>query len=161
MGDLTDVKTKWAGTVALDEGGEDTINGLTDFEIRYEKAAADAMASTTTANTLFWANPYDFSVKIVGAKVAPASTIATDETDYVTVTIKVDDGAAGTPATAVSWVSNAAGTGAWATGICEAGTLTAANCTVVAGACLWFNIAKAASGKIVPISHYMIRLRKV
>jgi hypothetical protein len=163
MSNLGDVKAVLGGTVANDRGGEATINQLTDFQVPYTKAAADGMASTTTANTMFWMNPYDFSVKVVGAALAPTATLTASDTDYATITIKTDDGAASTPAVAVTWTTQASapGTGNWAVGIKETGVLTDANCTVPAGGCLWFNIAKAGSGVAVGISHYVLKLRRV
>lgn len=163
MSNVGDVKMALAGTIANSRGGEDTINQLTDFHETYNKTAADGMASTATANTLFWMNPYNFSVKVVGAALVPTATLTASDTDYATITVKTDDGAGGTPAVAVTWTtqSSAPGTANWAVGVKETGVLTAANCTVAAGACLWFNIAKTGSGVVVGISHYVVQLRRV
>jgi hypothetical protein len=62
MGDLSDVKMKLAGTVALDEGGEATINGLTDIVFTYVKSTADSMATDATAAVLAFVNPFDFAL---------------------------------------------------------------------------------------------------
>lgn len=160
MGDCSDVKARLS-VFAQDDGGEDTLHALTDIVTVYAKTAADAMASTTTANTSFWMNPYDFAVKVVSACILPQSTLTADPSNYATITVKTDDGAAGTPAVAVQWDTTTTGTGSWATSVKEAGTVTAANTNVAVGACLHFNIAKTGTGVVVPACIIMVRLRKV
>lgn len=161
MGDISDIKAKLGGTLALEDGGEDTIHDLTDIIAQYEKASADGMASTTTADTLIWCNPYEFSLKVVRAIIVSASTLTASDTNYATITVKTDDGANGTPATAATWETTTTGTGSWAADTAEAATITAANSTLVSGGCLHLNIAKAGSGVVVPASRILIVLRKV
>ncbi len=162
MGNPTTIRSRFGGTTAQDAGGEDGADQMFDMYVAYTKAAADGMASTATANTMFWMNPYDFSLRIVAGSLAPTATLTASDTDYATITIKTDDGAASTPAAALTWESKVTGgTGNWAVGVKEAATVTAANATLVAGGCLWFNIAKAGSGVVVGISHYVARLRRV
>jgi len=160
MGDITDVKARLS-VFAQDDGGEDTINGLTDIYVQHSKASADAMASTTTADTLIWCNPYDFSLRVVSARIVSASALTAHDTDFATITVKTDNGANGSPATALTWETTTTGTGSWATDVAEAATVTAANATLVAGGCLHFNIAKGGSGVVVPASLVVIRLRRV
>lgn len=161
MGDITDVKAKLGGTVALEDGGEDTIHDLTDIVAQYDKASADGMASTTTSDTLIWCNPYEFSLRVVRAIIVSGSTLTADDTDYATITVKTDDGANGTTATAATWTTTTTGTGDWAADTAEVATITAANATLVSGGCLHFNIAKAGSGVVVPASKVFVVLRKV
>lgn len=149
MSNLGDFKR---GLTALAQatGGLATINQMVSVAIPYAKTAADGMASTTTADTLFWINPFDFSLKIVSARLVSASALTADAANYATITVKVDDGANGTPATALTWETSLTGTGSWVADTGESATVTAANAVVVAGGCLHFNIAKAGTGVVVP-----------
>ncbi len=151
------------GTSAYGGGGVQIVNNLTDFHIQYSKAAADSMASDATANTAFWMNPYDFTVRIYAASLLPTATLTAHDTNYAQISIKTDDGAGGTPATALLWETKiTAGTGNWAVGVKEAPTTTTLTaCNIVAGGCAWFNIAKQGSGVVVGISHYIIRVTKL
>lgn len=141
-------------------GGLATQDDLTAVYAQYYKAAADAMASTTTADTVIWVNPYPYPLYVdSGRIVGVAAGIATDETDYVTITIKTNDGAGGSTAIALTYASNAAGGGALTSNQSKAfPTLTRANITVPVGGQLWINIAKAGAGKVVPISYFFVKM---
>ncbi|HEX6276326.1 MAG TPA: hypothetical protein VFZ53_24970 [Polyangiaceae bacterium] len=144
--------------------GEQIVDNLVDFiAVPYRKTSADGMATTTTSDTqIGFINPFDFSIKLVSAfAVAVGGTLTAHDTNYATITLKFDDGAAGTPAVAATWTTTTTGTGNWAVGIREAATLTVANLTLVAGGAVWFNIAKAAAGVVVPTSDYYMRFRKL
>jgi hypothetical protein len=161
MGDLSDVKMKLAGTVALDEGGEATINGLTDIVFTYVKSTADSMATDATAAVLAFVNPFDFALKVVSAKLVSAAALTAHDTNNAVISFRTDDGADSTPAIAVSWTTSTTGTGNWVADIPESGTVTAANANLAAGACLHFGITKGSSGVIVPVTYFSVRLRKV
>jgi hypothetical protein len=149
MSNLGDFKR---GLTALAQatGGLATINQAFSVPIGYAKTAADGMASTTTAATLFWVNPFDFALKIVSARLVSASALTADATNYGTVLVQVDDGANGTPATALTWETSLTGTGNWVADTAESATVTAANAVIAAGACLHFTITKAGSGVVIP-----------
>lgn len=143
-------------------GGDQVLKNLIDFERTFTKAAADAMASDTTANTIIWCNPYPFSVQLVSARAVGQAGLTAHDTNFATITLKTDDGAAGTPNVAVTWATTlTGGTGTWTAAIAKTGALTVANLTLVAGGCLHFNIAKAAAGVVVPISHYVCRFTRL
>lgn len=144
--------------------GEQIVRNITDlFGAPYRKTSADAMASTATANLqIGFVNQFDFSIRLVSASVvAVGGTLTASDTDYATVTLKFDDAAAGTPAAAATWTTQTTGTGNWAVGVKKAATLTAANCTLVAGGVVWFNIAKTGSGVVVPTSDYYMRFTRL
>lgn len=139
-------------------------NALVDFiAVPYRKTSADGMATTTTANTMIgFMNPFDFSIQLVSAfAVAVGGTLTANDTNYATITMLFDDGAAGTPAVAATWTTTTTGTGNWAVGVKEAATITTANKVLVAGGVVWFNIAKAAAGVVVPTSDYYMRFTKL
>jgi len=151
------------GTVANGRGGEDTVDQLTDFFVQFTKPAADSMAAdATAATTTGWTNPFDFSLSVVNGKVVSASTLTAHADNNASITLQVDDAANGTPAAALTWLTSTAGTGSWAADTAEANTSrTAANCTVLPGACLHYAIAKNGTGVVVPITHFVIRLRRI
>jgi hypothetical protein len=160
MSDLGDVKRVMAGTTALQYGGLDTIHQLTDIVVNFTKSSADSMATDATTVGVFWTNPFDFPLKVVGAKLVSASTLTASDSHYATISIQVDDGANGAPAVAASWATTTTGTGNWAADTAESATITAANAVVAAGACLHFAIAKTGNGVAVPVSYYSIRLQR-
>lgn len=143
-------------------GGLTTIDQGLAVDVQYNKTAADGMASTTTSDTLFWVNPYSFPVYVAaGYAVGLGTGITGDNTDYVTITIKTNDGAGGSTAVALTLTSQLTDGGSWTSNQSKAfTTLTKANTAVPAGGGLWFNIAKGGAGKVVPISTYCIRLLK-
>jgi len=143
-------------------GSKATIDQAVGIDVQYNKAAADGMASTATADTLFWVNPYDFPVYVQsGYAVGLGTGITGDNTDYVTITIKTNDGAGGATAIALTLTSQLTDGGTWTSNQSKAFTaVTKANTAVPAGGGLWFNIAKTGAGKVVPISTYCLKLFK-
>lgn len=162
MTNLGDVKKAMAGVAALQRGELATIDQALGIDWQYLKTAADGAANTATADTVIWTNPYDFTVYVVAARITGVGAgIATDETDYVTITLKTNDGAGSATAIALTYASNAAGGGALTSNQSKAfPTLTKANVAIPAGGQLWLNIAKAGAGKIVPISNIAVKLFK-
>jgi hypothetical protein len=160
MSNNTDFKGALAGS-AQANGGEKTINDLTDFVVHYEKVADDAMASSTQADHVFWTNPFDFDLQVVSASYSADNTITANDTTFATITIKTDDAAGGAPAAVASWVTNLAGTGNVAARVAEPAVITAANNRVRPGANLVFNIAKASTGVVVRAGSFAVRLRRV
>lgn len=146
-----------------DGSGSAIVDNLTDFFVQFSKPAADSMAAdATAATTTGWTNPYDFNVVVVSGKLVSASTLTAHADNNAVITLQVDDAANGTPAVALTWTTSVLGTGNWAADTAEANTgRTAANCTVVPGACLHYAIAKGGTGVVVPITHFVIRLRRL
>ncbi len=119
--------------------------------------AADAAASTNTANTKMWSNPFDYPLVLVSAKVNPASIVTTNATDYATYTLYRDDGANTAAVACAAVASNAA---SWAEDIAQAFTLTAGNCVIAAGANVFRNILKAGNGVQLPVHTLQLRFRR-
>lgn len=161
---ISSAKAALAGSTLLLHGAETVVDQLTDFiSVPFRKTSADAMASTATANVqIGWANPFDFSIELVSAIVIPVGgTLTAHDVDNAIITMKFDDGAAGTPAVAATWTTSTTGTGTWAVGIRKTAVLTAAGKILVAGGVAWFNIAKGGTGVIVPTSDYFMRFRRI
>lgn len=172
MSNIGDVRKTFDGTYGLDKGAFDQ---MTDFTVTYFKAAADAMASTTTAVQKVWTNPYDFNCRIVRALASGDAGLTAHDTDYAQIFLQTDDGANGAPAAAAVWqttlttIGGIVGTGTWTTDIAEAvalslssgSTIVVAAQTIVPGANLFFSIAKQGSGVVVPISMYTVQLRRI
>jgi hypothetical protein len=143
---------------------EDTIGSLFDFQVQFQKAADDAMASTATADTKFWTNPYTFPVQVFAASYNADGTITADDTNFATVTVKADDGAAGATVAVATWLTKiTAGTGNIAAQVAKAATTLNASTivSVAPGASLFFNIAKSGSGVVVRSGIFTLRMRKV
>lgn len=149
-------------TLANQYGGLDTVRQATDIEAIYDKAAADAMASTATADTLVWTNPYDFDVYVVSGKyVGLGAGLTADANNNATITFKTNDGAGGATAAALAVTTSVADGGTWISNRSKAFTArTLANCRIPAGGGLWINITKGGTGVVVPISRYHIRLQR-
>jgi hypothetical protein len=133
-----------------------------DIIVPFVKSTADGMASTTTADTKFFTNPFNFSLRVEDWVVNPDAAVAVDPTDYVQVRVTVDDGAAGAKNIAAEIDSRTGQGGGWSAGVLKRFfTRNAANCTILPGANAYFAIAKAGAGKVVPVSTYSLRLRKL
>jgi hypothetical protein len=171
MSNVGDLQKRWSGADAQDinsPGGaappaqQDAVFDAVDILVPFVKSAADGMASTTTADTKFWTNPYNFSVRVTDWVVNPDAAVAVDPTDFVQVRVTVDDGAAGAKNVAMEIDSKTGQGGGWSAGVQKRFfTRTAANCIVLPGASCYFAIAKGGAGKVVPISTYSLRLRKL
>lgn len=166
MGYIDDLRNSFDGTYGLGAGaGSSGFNAMTDFCVEYVKAAADAMASTTTAATKFWCNGFDFNLSIVSGKISPDATLTAHDDNNASITVERDDAANGAPAAALTWntdTTGGGGTGNWAvdTPVPHV-TRTSANATVIPGANLFYAIAKGGTGVVVPAHRGSIRLRRV
>jgi len=115
-------------------------------ELTYLKIAADAAASTATAETAF--ARLTAAGTIVGAYYSPSAALTASDTDYATLTLKIRDGEGGAAATVATLVTNVAG-GSWVAFTPKSlGTLT--NAAGAANSVLTLTITKAGSGVAVP-----------
>ncbi len=142
-------------------GGLDTIDESLAIYIPFDKAAADAMASTATTDTLVWMNPFDYPVYLDSAEaVATGAGITANDTDFATITFRTRDGVGRSSAAALTIVTNVAG-GTWTQNQRKAiTTQTKANLAVPVGGQITFSIAKGGSGVVVPVSKFVIKAYK-
>lgn len=162
MGNISDVKAKLGGTVALDEGGEQTLHDMTDVLLFFSKPAADSMAADTTSATAAPCfNGYDFSLRVVGVTLFSASALTAHADNYATITVLKDDAANGTPAAFATLDTDSDSGGSWVADTSKTMTITAANAVLAPGAKIHYAIAKAGSGVVVPITHFAVRCRRI
>lgn len=130
------------------------------------KASDDGMASTTTADSKFWTNPFPYDVYLQPAQSVYSAngTIAASDTDYGTIVVKTDDAADGAPASAVEWKTQttaSGGTGNVATDIAKAASgSTAAQLKVKPGANVFWGITKTGSGVVMRAGIIQLVARK-
>ena len=90
-----------------------------------QAVAQDAAANTNTTNTGFWVAPIDCELKSI--YIRTASTLSADDTNYATLQVLNDDGAAGTPvemANVTTEESASGGSGDWAANVPVRMTIT-------------------------------------
>lgn len=165
MSDQRTLLDRVAGTWGIEEGGGfpgEALRQLFDLPLVWV-LAQDAAASTTIAATKIWSNPYSYPVEIMLFEVNPSAAVTGDTTNHGTLTITVDDGANGAPATAAEITSDtdAPGEGSWSADIDETGRLTKANCVVAAGANVFYTQTKGGTGVQFPERAVKLRLRRV
>jgi hypothetical protein len=142
-------------------GGVASIDEIAAFEVTFDKAAADGMASTTTTDTIVWINPYTVPVYLQSAYgVGVGAGITADASNNATITFRTRDGVGGASAAALTIVTDVAG-GTWTSNQSKAiTTQTIANLAVPVGGQITFSIAKGGTGVVVPISKFIIRCFK-
>ena len=162
MSNIGEYQKAQAGSTASPYGGGPTVAQAYDFHERFDKLAADGMASSATADTLLWTNPYDFTVYMVGARITTTGAgITADNTNFATIALKSNDGAGGATATGLSITTAITDSGNLAQNQSKAFTLvTSAGAAIPPGGGLWLNIAKAAAGVVVPVSIINVRFRR-
>lgn len=165
MGLIDDVRNSFDGTYGLPGGSTSVFNHMTDFCVEFVKAAADGMASTTTAATKFWCNGFGFTLSIVSGKISPDAALTAADATSAVITVEKDDALNGAPVAALTWTtatSGSGGTGNWTTDVPVPNTArTAANTIVAAGANLFYAIAKNGAGTVVPACRGSILLRRI
>lgn len=110
----------------------------------YTKVLADAAAATATPITPF--HRFDTAYDITGIYILPATTVAADGSNYLTVLIATEDGAAGTPvAVGNRTTASVALTETTTASVTLSGTTTGA-----AGDILTLQVTKTGTGAVLP-----------
>jgi hypothetical protein len=147
-------------TVPTSQGGDQTLGGVLFDEHHFVSVAADAAASTTTANTKIFVNALPCHVRVNLAGVNADANVANSATDYATYSFLADDGADGTPVVFASLVTNAAA-GALVRDVTKQFTISNTTAALVPpGGCVYRSVAKAGSGVQLPIHTAIIRVRR-
>lgn len=120
-----------------------------------DKAAADAMASTTTAET---GGPSFMRAGIVKRIEIDTEADAAEHADnHATITVSKRDAAAGNKATLGTYTTDTGvSQGTLTKWVTKAFALTEANLVVVRGGKLTYEIAKGGTGVVVPVSRIRI-----
>lgn len=142
-------------------GGLGVIDELHAINVVFDKAAADAMASTATTDTLVWMNPFNVPVYMQSAVgVATGAGITADANNNATITFRSIDLVGGASAAALTIVTDVAG-GNWTQNQAKnITTQTVANLAVPVGGGITFSIAKGGTGVVVPVSKFTIKCFK-
>lgn len=164
MSNLGDYKKGLSSLVQAPAGnGLPVVNQALDVNFQFTKAAADGAAATATADTLVYTNPYDFPLYVVSAKgVMTGAALANDANNNAAISFKTNDGAGGATAIAATLNTTVAAHGATLpqNQSVNFDVINAANIAIPPGGGLWFNITKAGTGVVVPVSNYVVRLQK-
>lgn len=129
------------------------------FEIK--KTAADAMASSATAETATPVAPCPEKCRVKKVVIRSNAILAADNTDYVTATVKYRDSTGGNAVTVAVYDSRAANNGALVAYAPTTLTLTDANIICAADGCFTLTVAKGGSGKVLDISTFTIHAESV
>lgn len=143
---------------STDPNMETMVDALCEFQLVYNKDAADGAAGTETADT--YLGEIQYKSELLECYVISADTLTADNTDYATITVEKADGAAGTQTTIAEQTTKITGSGDWAAATRVPITVVSdGEEEIAAGQVLSFKIAKAASGVAVPILALVLRLR--
>jgi hypothetical protein len=138
-----------------------TVDLLHADPLVFDKAAADALASTTTAET--GTGIYvPAAARILSVTFVPTSGgVTADNTNFATVTVSTRDSAGATLATVATLTTTITSSGNLTQYAGKALVLTAANQLVSAGSTVTFSIAKSGTGVIVPAGRVTVLLTYV
>lgn len=125
----------------------------------FEKAAADSMASDTTAYTATPGFSAPTDGRLLSVKFTPRGAATANDTTYATLNLNKSDGAGGAATVMASITTQiTGGSGNLAAGVTKTFTLSAtiANRNYTKGQLLSPSIAKASTGVVVPAGTYQI-----
>lgn len=141
------------------------IDCLFDMYADIDKAADDGMASTTTAATRVWTNPYDFPVQLVGLSYSANGAITADATNYAQIQALTDDGLGGAQVVGMQLSTQPVANGGTGNISTNVGVSTAVKQSgggvVPVNGNLFFAIAKQGSGVVVRAGKICMRLRRI
>lgn len=128
-----------------ERSGRDAYNR--DHVHVFQRPAADAAASTATAETPFFAAAAALTIKSID--ILPGAALTADATDNATITIRRRNADGTSAASVAALTTNVAG-GSWTQWVSKSmGTIS--NGTLSAGQILTLQITKAGSGVAIPI----------
>lgn len=122
---------------------------------------ADAMASTTTAETVTPPAPCPEKCIVRAVSIRGDAAVAADNTDYITATIQYRDSTGLNNVTVAVYDSRAANTGALTAFAPAACVLTTANQACAAGGTFTLTVAKGGAGKVLPACVFNIHCEAV
>jgi len=122
---------------------------------------ADAMASTTTAETVTPPAPCPEKCIVQSVSIRGLAAVVADNTDYITATISYRDSTGGNAVTVAVYDSRAANNGGLTAFAPTACTVTKANAGCAAGGSFTLTVAKGGSGKVLPACTFNIHAESV
>jgi len=147
-------------TPTVAEGGP--VDQLTDIAVSKD-LPLDGAAATAIGQTILFNNSFNFPLRLVRATiVTSAAAVVAHADNHATITLQVDDGLNGAPATAATATTdlddpNPFGTTA---DVAEDMGLTAANCLIPPGGNLMLVQTKGGTGVVLPLRCISFRLRR-
>ena len=160
MTNIADLQNAVAGTIALDRGGEATVNQLFDIIVTLEKAAVDGAAGDAT-NRNAWRNLLGCTVQLMEAQYVPDAALTAHDTNYATVSVLKGASAAVTTSAAAKTTVVANGNWVADTPVTITLSATLANLQIADDEIVALDIAKAGTGVAVPAGVLVLRLRRV
>lgn len=146
---------KLGGTVAGDLGGKATIEGL--LTVGHVERITNTAANAAIAVTKFWSNPHPFPV-VATFYLNCDAAVAFNATNYANHIITIDDGANTSPVTAATFTTSTVNYGADVDATVT--TSNTANCTVAAGANVFYEVTQTAAGVALPVRMLKMRARR-
>jgi hypothetical protein len=139
---------------------------LFDDYVIFDKAADDGMASTATADTKIWNNPYDFPVQIVGLSYsATGGGITADAANFAQINAKTDDGLGGATTIGMQLATTPTANGGTGNIAANVGVQTAVKQSgggvVPVNGNLFIAIVKQGTGVVVRAGKINVRLRRI
>lgn len=164
MSDVSNVIDLWVSKFAEAAGSNKdartAINTLTCGMPFFDKASADAMASTTTSETYTGVYiPYDSKVTVY---FNPTSgSLTANDTNYATVTVSKRDSAAANKATIATLTTTTTSSGNLTQGAGKQLVAASGSASVAAGSTITFEIAKTGTGVVVPAGRFTVVCEKI
>jgi hypothetical protein len=157
LGGLLGTHNLGAGSTVFDAAEQ--LKRLTRRQPAYSHVLQDAAAATATAFTPFFRA--HSKCRVVAAHLLPIANLTANDTNYATISLKKEDGAAGGAATLGQLLTKiTGGTGNWAAKVTEPITLTVANCELDEGHVLGVDVAKAAAGVQLDRFHVVVEIEE-
>lgn len=148
---LVSVQQGYATNALANAAAAAVVNQKRQRMYRFYKTAADAMASTATAETATPWLPVEFLGKVAAVFIHPTAALTGDPTNNATINVFKRD-AAGANQTAIASLTT---TASWVAGVrislATSLQTNAANLQLVLGGSLTITITKGGTGVVVPI----------
>lgn len=136
--------------------GETEFNHMTDYTVLWRKDTVDSASNGVTTNSPMFRVPY--KARVIGAYWMQEAATTAVATAYYTMTLRKNNGAASTMLSVGSFNTATTSLAAYTS---RSLSLTASNCTLVSGACLFVGVAKQSGGKKLQEGVLTVVLRRV
>lgn len=153
--DFVDLLRQLLGSKSTNAEGKDFAERIVEHIYMFNKAAADAMASTATAETELDECTVRHPGKVVAIRVTPVAALVADAANNAVITISRRSNAVpGAPVTILAYTTNIAG-GNWTAHQVKDFVLPAP-VDVLKDDVLTITIAKGGTGVVVPASRFEV-----
>ncbi len=136
--------------------GETEFNHLTDYTVQWRKDTVDSASNGATTNSPMFRVPY--AARVISAYWIQEAATTANSTAYYTMTLRKNNGSASTMLDVGSFKTQTTTLAAYTA---RSLSLTASNCALVSGACLFVGVAKTSGGKKLQEGVLSVVLRRV